>query len=261
MNRYSKIIEQIFFKHYLPGAIELSFGRDEIEEQAALAGIALPKNIGDVVYSFRYRNALPSTILDTVEDEGKEWIILGEGKAKYVFKLIKKVTIIPQESLFPIKIPDATPEIIRKHALGDEQALLAIIRYNRLIDIFLGIASYSLQNHLRTTVKDVGQIEIDEIYVGIDREGKQFVVPVQAKGGKDKHGVPQTRQDILCCQEKFPHLKCRPVSAQFMERDKIALFELTMEGEKIMILTERHYLLVNADAITPEDLERYGLPK
>ncbi len=28
---------------------------------------------------------------------------------------------------------------------------------------FLGLTTYSLQSHLRTSVKDVGQIEIDEL--------------------------------------------------------------------------------------------------
>lgn len=49
--------------------------------------------------------------------------------------------------------------------MSDEQALLARVRYNRLLDIFLGLATYSLQNHLRTSVTDIGQIEVDEICV------------------------------------------------------------------------------------------------
>ena len=37
------------------------------------------KNLGDVPYSFRYRNVLPNSILET-QPEGKEWIIVGPGK-------------------------------------------------------------------------------------------------------------------------------------------------------------------------------------
>lgn len=79
-----------------------------------------------------------------------------------------------------IRIPDSTPEIISAYALDDEQALLAKVRYNRLIDIFLGLTTFSLQNHLRTTVKSIGQIEIDELYVGIDKFGCHYVIPVGA---------------------------------------------------------------------------------
>jgi hypothetical protein len=109
------------------------------------------------------------------------------------------------------------------------------VRYNRLIDVFLGITAFSLQNHLRTTVESIGQIEIDEIYVGIDKNGRQFIVPVQAKGGKDKHGVVQTLQDITYCAEKFPDLICRAVSAQFMTEDRIAMFELVLQDNKIRV--------------------------
>ena len=104
--------------------------------------------------------------------------------------------IKPREDLITISIPDATPELIRVYALDDEQALLAIVRYNRLIDTFLGLTTYSLQNHLRTTVKRIGPIEIDELYIGLDKHGCHYVIPVQAKGGKDQIGIVQTTQDI-----------------------------------------------------------------
>ncbi|MEJ7807510.1 MAG: hypothetical protein WKG03_16495 [Telluria sp.] len=221
LNRYSAIIEKVFTNHYRRRSETFEFTREELEDIATELGIKLPKNIGDLIYSFRYRNNLPPSILATAQN-GLEWIIEGAGRAKYRFRLVKLSRIIPRDELVTIKVPDATPEIIGAYALGDEQALLAKVRYNRLVDIFLGITAYSLQNHLRTTVKGVGQIEIDEVYVGIDRHGRQFVVPVQAKGGSDRHGVVQTQQDLAFCQQAFKHLLCRPVSAQFMSDDRIA---------------------------------------
>ena len=47
------------------------------------------------------------------------------------------------------------------------------------------------------------QIEIDEIYVGVNKHGEQFALPVQAKGGNDRLSVVQTAQDLACCREKF----------------------------------------------------------
>jgi hypothetical protein len=69
------------------------------------------------------------------------------------------------------KVPDSTPGVIAMYALSDEQALLAKLRYNRLIDIFTGVACYSLQSHLRTSVRTLGQVETDEIYIGLDKRG------------------------------------------------------------------------------------------
>jgi hypothetical protein len=104
------------------------------------------------------------------------------------------------------KVPDATPGIVVRYSLNDEQALLAKVRYNRLIDIFTGVTCYSLQNHLRTTVADMGQVETDEIYVGVDRRGAQYVFPVQAKGGTDKLNIVQIEQDFALCRRSSPTL-------------------------------------------------------
>jgi hypothetical protein len=256
-NRYSAIVSRVFEDHYRDGVVEFEFTRDEFVSVANILNVVLPKNIGDMPYSFRYRNELPATIGATAQP-GHEWIIEGAGRGKYRFKQVRLNRIVPRDELLAIKVPDATPEIIGAYALSDEQALLAKVRYNRLIDIFLGIAAFSLQNHLRTTVKNVGQIEIDEVYVGIDRHGRQFVVPVQAKGGSDKHGSVQTQQDILCCAEKFPDLICRAVSAQFMDDDRIAMFELALHDGEIRVVDEKHYRLVPSSEISANDLRAYG---
>lgn len=257
-NRYASIIEAIFQKHHAEGVDEFEFTRAELEGVASALKIVLPKNLGDVIYSMRYRTELPASIVATSGD-GLEWIIEGAGGGMYRFRQVRLNRIVPRLDFVSIKIPDATPEMIAAHALGDEQALLARVRYNRLIDIFLGITTHSLQNHLRTTVKGVGQIEIDEVYVGVDKYGRQFVVPVQAKGGNDKHGVVQTQQDIACCEAKFPTLICRPVSAQFMANKRIAMFELTLQDGEVKVVAERHYQLVPSSAISALDLQGYAL--
>jgi len=255
-NRYKALIEKIFFDRYYESATELLFERVDFETTATELGLSLPKNLGDIVYSFRYRKGIPQSIINTQPDD-MEWIIEGIGSARYAFRLVKVNRIIPNKTLLEIKIPDATPEIISHYSLSDEQALLAKVRYNCLIDIFLGLTSYSLQNHLRTTVVGVGQIEIDEIYVGIDKRGCQYILPVQAKGGDDQLSVVQTKQDILCCAEKFPQLICRAISTQFVTDNLIALFELTIDDNQVRIIDEKHYLLVPANNISSSDLVNY----
>lgn len=256
-NRYSALIEAIFFDAYREDAREVVFERNEIEAAAKRLAISLPKNLGDVIYTFRYRKPLPDNILAT-QPEVMEWVIEGAGVAKYKFKLVRKNRILPREDMARIKIPDATPEIIRAYAMDDEQALLAIIRYNRLIDIFLGIATHSLQNHLRTTVKGIGQIEIDEVYMGVDKRGCHFVIPVQAKGGKDQIGIVQISQDFSFAADKFPGLRCRAVAAQFLEDHSVALFELTLQNDEIKIVDEKHYQLAPAGELDAESVRNYA---
>lgn len=216
----------------------------------------LPKNVGDVLYSFRFRSTLPTPITNTAP-EGQEWVIKLAGRGRYRFEFVHEVRVVPTAGLVVTKIPDATPEIIAQHALGDEQALLAKVRYNRLIDIFLGVTGYSLQSHLRTTVEGTGQIEIDEVYLALDRHGAQYLVPVQAKGGSHQIGAVQAEQDLAWCDDRFPNLVARAIAAQFMANDVIALFELALQDGQIRIVQERHYQLVAGDMIMQTDLELY----
>lgn len=253
---YRPLIEKIFSDHYRQGTTEFEFERKELKEAAEELDIEEAANPGDVLYSFRYRTPLPDRILKTQPD-GHEWIIEGAGKGRYRFKLVAKTRIVPRDDLVVINVPDATPELIRAYKLDDEQALLAIVRYNRLIDTFLGLTTYSLQNHLRTTVEGMGQIEIDELYIGLDKHGCHYVIPVQAKGGRDQIGIVQTAQDIRFAEQKFPGMRCRAIAAQFLEGEVVALFELTLQADGIKVVEERHYRLVPADEIDRQAIRDY----
>ncbi len=234
----------------------MPFDRAEISAHAENLNVAPPKNLGDVIYSFRYRKPLPDSILNEAP-EGETWIIRSVGRSRYEFVLVADLLILPNPNLAITKIPDVTPGIISKYAFSDEQALLARVRYNRLIDVFLGITCYSLQNHLRTTVAGIGQVETDEVYVGVDKLGSHYVVPIQAKGGNDILNRVQIEQDMAVCAEKLPNLICRPVGAQFIENEQIALFEFEQNGDDIAVVSENHYLLVSPDEITEQDLTAY----
>lgn len=260
VSKYEQIILKIFFDHWKNGEPEFTFDRDEIHEAADSIGISRIKNPGDLIYSYRYRRQLPEKILNT-QPNGLNWLILGAGDAKYRFRLNKLVYVTPTTGLLARKIPNATPEIISKYALSDEQALLASLRYNRLIDIFLGITTFSLQNHLRTKIPNYGQIEIDELYIGLDSSGAQYIIPVQAKGGSDQIGAIQTIQDHIYCSsdKKYEGCLVRTVSAQFLSSDEIALFELTFDGNEVSIIQEKHFRLVPASEISIEELKEYKI--
>lgn len=258
---YDLSIAEVFRVGYSPGAEEFYFSAADYRKICASAAVKKAnggeaiRNPPDVLYSFRSRKKLPEAITRTAPPD-REWVIELAGKgadkdSRYRFRLVKRASnrILPREDLRSVRIPNATPEIIAMYALSDEQALLALVRYNRLIDIFLGITTYSLQNHLKTNVQGVGQIEIDEVYVGLDKLGRHYIVPVQAKGGKDQIHGGQLRQDIAFCQKKFPDLECRAIAAQFMSEDRIALFELALEGDDVKVVEEKHYKLVPRDQI------------
>ena len=255
-NRYIAIIAEIFRQRHKSRLRQVEFDRQDIVSTAAKLGVALPKNLGDVIYSFRYRTPLPTEVLATAPKD-ETWIIRSAGRSKYRFALVSDMRLEPNPDLAETKIPDATPGMIAKYAFGNEQGVLARIRYNRLLDIFLGIACYSLQNHFRTTVSGLGQVETDEIYVGVDKRGAHYVLPVQAKGGNDKLNRVQIEQDIALCADKLPGLICRPIGTQWMRSDLVALFEFEEDGEDIRVVAEKHYRLVPPADVSDADLDRY----
>ena len=182
------------------------------------------------------------------------------GIGEYAFRLASPGKIKPSLHYFPTKIPDATPEIVRQYAPGtDEQALLTRARYNRLIDVFTGLTCYSVQNHLRTTVSNIGQVEVDEIYVGINKRGTHFVLPCQAKSPGDKFGIVQVMQDIALCAERYPNAVCRPIALQFSGENNVALLELAVREEnRVLMLNtvdEKHYQLVPRSEVSDADLK------
>jgi hypothetical protein len=255
-NRYTRLLEAIFARHYRECAREITFERAEIGDVAAELDIALPKNLGDLLYSFRYRAMLPESITQTAEP-GYSWVIRPAGRGRYQFVLARQPIIVPSPLLVETKLLDATPGMIVRYALNDEQPPLAKMRYNRIIDIFTGLTCYSLQNHLRTTLPDGSQVETDEIYIGLDKRGAHYVIPVQAKGSRERIGAVQIEQDLTMCAAKFPGLVCRPIAAQAIEENLLALFELEPTDEGLKVSSEKHYRLVGASELTAEELETY----
>lgn len=253
---YSRIIEWVFESKYREGERAIDWERDDILKACEALGITRPKNLGDVVYSFRYRTPLPEAVRRKAPP-GEDWIIRGTGPARYRFVATALAWVSPTVGMEETKVPDATPGIVAMYALSDEQARLAKLRYNRLVDTFTGVTCYSLQSHLRTNVPGLGQLETDEVYVGLDRRGAHYVFPVQAKGGSDVLSVVQVEQDFAMCQLRLPDLICRPIGAQFISSNHIALFEFVQQDSQVRIASERHYRLVPPDDIKTEDLRLY----
>ena len=93
--------------------------------------------------------------------------------------------------------------------------------------------------------------------MGLDEHGAHYVLPVQAKGGSDALSVIQIWQDFRVAEQKFPELRPRPVAAQFMDNDDIALFEFSEHDGEITIERERHYRLVEPDDLSSAELRSY----
>lgn len=251
------IIEAVFQSHVGADPAPFRFERQELVEQAVRLGVRVPKNLGDTIYGYKSRRDLPESIRRSAP-AGWEWVIRSAGRSIYEFGFARFCFAEPRQGLRAVKVLNATPEIVSRYRFSDEQALLAVLRYNRLVDLFTTTTAYLLQSHLRTTVAGMGQVETDDLYVGVDRAGTHHAIPVQAKGAKEKVGVVQIEQDFAVCRQKLPGLIPRPLAAKFLADGVIALFEFAMDHEdQVVIAAEEHYRLVSQEELSPEELETY----
>lgn len=258
MSKYDRVIEQVFLNNYSEGDVRVSFNRSEFSDACRDLELGVIKNLGDIIYSYRFRKELPKKIREKCP-ANCEWIITGAGSACYEFRLASPGKIEPTSNRQKIKILDSTPEIVKLYAPGtDEQALLTKVRYNRLIDTFLGLTCYSIQNHLRTSISSIGQIEIDEVYLGINKKGTHFIIPCQAKSIGDKFGIVQTMQDIEFCKVRYPNAICRPIALQFLSENDVAILELIVEEinnvPNFSIVDEKHYQLSSRNDISDTEI-------
>src|SRR5208337_2432197 len=244
---YDKVIENLFFKKFpeknSEEITEILFPKTDFEASAQAVGVKV-ENIPDITYTYRVRRDFPDSILKT-----GHWIIEPRGKGKYAFvKLQRSPFVSIQEELTEIEIMNALPEIVEKYTTNDEQGMLSSIRYNRLIDIFTKVTCFHLQSHIRAYNEGKGQIEIDEIYVGIDQEGRKYIFPLEAKSPdkRDRLGWIQITNMVQYAKEFYPELICRPLGAKPIDKNNIYLieFENISDVNTVKIKETRRYKLI-----------------
>jgi len=103
----------------------------------------------------------------------------------------------------------------------------------------------------------LGEVEVDEVYVGIGEAGQQYILPIQAGDAKHPIGAIMIERCMALCESKFPTLRCRPIAAQFIADDLVALFEFEVSKGEVSIKEERHYRLVPNDDLSDDELRTY----
>lgn len=230
------VFQQVYAKHERQD--RLPFTKTDIERAVIELGLEI-KNIPDIVYTYRTgRSLLP----EAIQARG-HWAIDAEGKGRYAFvRLTRSPYVDIPTDIETTFILDATPQIVLKYQSTDEQAILARIRYNRLVDTFTSLTAYHIQGHFRTTVDGVGQVEIDDLYIGIDTDGRGFVLPIEAKSGspKDQLGVMQITQLVKFARQYFAELTVRPIGVKVMPDGSYMFLEFNANDDPDLVATRRY---------------------
>ena len=104
-NLYAQLIQKLFLNRFRPGRETVEFERTDIEKAARELGLRVPKNLGDLIYSFRYRVELPDAIR-RLAPAGRHWIIRPVGRSCYRSIAVAAAVLAPNAILAETKIPD-----------------------------------------------------------------------------------------------------------------------------------------------------------
>jgi hypothetical protein len=208
---YVPILRDIVRRKYTPGTQRIEFTKQEVEDVAAGLGLKLG-NAADVIYRMRSRTRLPDDILDLGFT-----ILRGVGRGRYVLEVGGEALVhLPEHNVFehndqtPLPVRRLLPENL---AELDEQGLLTIVSYCKLLDHFTGLTVYRLRSHVRKSVPGVGQAELDEIDVGVALrdDDTPVVFPIEAKAADEVINRVQIASAVAYCETYFVGHEIRPI--------------------------------------------------
>lgn len=209
---YVPVLLRVFHDKYRDGDTIVEFTLDDL--RAAAAALALiGRNFADVIYRMRSRTILPKAILDK-----GFYILRAVGRGKYRLEIAANTVFdLPDGDvqdaldLTPLPVRRLLP---REIANIDEQGLLTMIGYCKLLDHFTGLQVYRLRSHVRKSVASVGQAELDEIDVGVALRGDEqpVIFPIEAKATDEAVNRVQISQMVSFCEEFFEGYEIRPLA-------------------------------------------------
>lgn len=208
---YVPILREIVRRKYVPGTQRIEFTKQDVEEVARNLGVKLG-NAADVVYRMRSRTRLPDDILDLGFT-----VLRGVGRGKYALEVGGEAVVhLPEHDVFehndqtPLPVRRLLPENV---AELDEQGLLTMVSYCKLLDHFTGLTVYRLRSHVRKSVPNIGQAELDEIDVGVALRDDEVpvVFPIEAKAADEVVNRVQVATAVAYCETYFVGHEIRPI--------------------------------------------------
>lgn len=230
---YVPIIKKIFRDRYVEGVETIEFTLDDIRAATEALGVsARTRNAGDVIYRMRARTELPEEIRSA-----GFYIIRQIGRGKYRMEKATGIIVDLEENPAVIDALDTTPLPVRRLLPErlqeiDEQGLLTVINYCKIIDHFTGLTVYRLRSHVRKSVAGVGQAEVDEVDVGVALSDDEIpiIFPIEAKAAPDSINRVQISMQVQFARQYFPGYAVRPLAVKIDDDGLIHCLEFNDEA-------------------------------
>ena len=255
---YVPVILKLFRDRWRPGASTVVFTLDDVRTavEAVRAESDNPdrissRNPADLVYRMRSRTKLPEEIL-----EKGFHVLRAIGRGRYQFeKASSGIIEVPVKE--PVPAIDQTPMPVRRllpetMAEMDEQALLSIVGYCSLLDHFTGMKIYRLRSHVRKSVPNIGQAELDAIDVGIaaGEDDMPVIFPIEAKAVSDELNRVQIFNMIQYAAHYYPGLKVRPLALKVDYQSVVHFMEFNLAARpgELRIIRSESYTINTSEA-------------
>jgi hypothetical protein len=208
---YVPILREIVRQRYTAGDRRIEFSIRDIKFVASELSIEIA-NAADMIYRMRSRTRLPDDILDLGFT-----VLRSIGRGRYVLEVGGEAIVhLPEHDILdhndqtPLPVRRLLPEDMSEL---DEQGLLTMVNYCKLLDHFTGLTVYRLRSHVRRSVPGVGQAELDEIDVGIALRDDDVpvVFPMEAKATDEVINRIQVATAVAYCETYFPGHEIRPI--------------------------------------------------
>ncbi len=237
--RSSKIYKSILLEVFRsktpdPKTGDILFTQTDLRAAATRLDLEV-RNFPDLTYNLRSRSPLPGEVREAGYSS-----IANRGRGTYALVAAEDKVEVPEGTeVFEIStasVPLPVQDLLR----DDEQSVLSAIGYMDLISVFMGTKSYRLQGHLRTTGSFGQQVEADDIWV-VEEGGSRTILPVEAKGPRERLGRQQMISTLDAVLGKIPGLPAVPLAVQLEPSGCLAViaFAYTKRGKVISIEPKR----------------------
>lgn len=220
-----------------PKSGDILFSQEDLRRAANELGLEV-RNFPDLTYNLRSRSPLPQEILDagftTIAIRGRGKYALVSGDDKVEVPAGTDTVEVPTSS-----IPAAIRDILR----ADEQSILSAMRYLDLVSEFIGTHAYHLQGHLRTSGGLGQQVEADDVWVAVNPDGSRIILPIEAKGPRERIGRHQMMSTVDAVLAKIPGFPVVPLAAQLQASGTLVLiaFDYSVEDRCITEIVPKKF--------------------
>lgn len=203
-------IDYLMKNSFVDSLTPISFERTDILDVCKNEFGEAPKNLGDIVYSLRYRLDYLSNY-DYLLEKDYTWTLLSTGIGQYELAPLKKLRLPNLESENVLYVDDQTPAHIHKLRPLNDQSLLMKVIQNGILNEFLQDDLMFLQAHHKVNLNNWGQAEIDGILAS---NNSSHLYLIEVKGYTEVIGWPQMIQLKMYAQQNHPDVLFTPVFIQ-----------------------------------------------